>query len=126
MELRLRRRSSAREDGTMIWRQALGCIAVVAVVAAPSAEGASATDDGYVVTASVDFVTRGPPRRPTALTCTGTLGGTRLRGTPRAARGKATCLYRAPLSARGETLRGTISFIVSGKRYVRHFSRLLT
>jgi hypothetical protein len=101
---------------------------VIAAIAAPTAGGAPApeVEDGYVVTASVEFFTAGPSRRPTALKCAGTLGGDRLQGTPRATKGKATCLYRAPLSARGKTLRGTMSFIVSGERYVRHFTRRLS
>jgi hypothetical protein len=113
---------------SVVRRRALSCIAVIAAIAAPFADGAPApeVEDGYVVTASVEFFTRGPSRRPTALKCAGTLGGEPLRGTPRATKGKATCLYRAPLSARGKTLRGTMSFVVSGERYVRHFSRRLS
>jgi hypothetical protein len=106
----------------------LGCIAVCAAVGlAASSEGPAAVeDDGYLVTASVEILTAGAAQRPIRVTCRGTLGATSVRGTPRATRGKATCVYRPPLSARGKTLRGTISFTVSGTRYVRHFSRQLS
>ena len=107
-------------------RRTLGCIAVIAVGAVASSYGAAMPEVGYVVTASVEISTRGPAARPTALRCAGKIGTTPLRGTARATKGQMTCTYRAPLSARGKTLRGTISFRWSGKHYVRRFSHPLT
>jgi hypothetical protein len=80
---------------------------------------------GSLVSATVRIIADGPPIRPRALRCTGTLGGTRLGTTPRAGSGTATCLYRPPSSARGKTLRGAISFAVRSQKFTRRFSTKL-
>lgn len=77
---------------------------------------------GSAVTASVRVLAGGVPVRPTRVRCSGTVGGTRLAGTPRAATGRATCVYRPRASARGTTLRGTIALRVGTTNATRRFS----
>jgi hypothetical protein len=81
---------------------------------------------GSVVSATVRISADGPPVRPTALRCTGTLSGAKLASTRRAGFGAATCLYRPPSSARGKTLRGAISFSVRSQKFLRRFSTKLS
>lgn len=96
---------------------------------APSASVARLTPAhpkaGSLVSATVRISADGPPVRPQALRCTGTVGRAKLGGTPRAASGSATCLYRPPLSARGKALHGVISFTVRSTKFVRRFSARL-
>jgi hypothetical protein len=80
---------------------------------------------GSLVSATVRIVADGPPIRPSALRCTGTLLGAKMVSTPRAGFGTATCLYRPPSSVRGKTLRGVISFSVRNQKFVRRFSTKL-
>jgi hypothetical protein len=77
---------------------------------------------GNVVAASVRVAAGSTSVRPTRLSCAGTIGGAKVAGTPRAATGTATCLYRTPKTAKGKTLRGTISFTAGGKRLTRRFA----
>ncbi len=77
---------------------------------------------GSIVSAAVRVLADGPPVRPTAVKCTGTLARSKLDGTPHAGRGTATCTYHPPRSAKGKTLRGTISFKVRTKGFMRRFS----
>jgi hypothetical protein len=51
----------------------------------------------------------GPPPRPAALKCSGRVGTTPLAGTQIARPGKAKRLYRPHGSAKGKTLRGSVS-----------------
>lgn len=81
---------------------------------------------GSIVTASVRIVLGGVPARPTAVTCAGRIGRVRVRGVPKATRGKASCTYRTPVTAKGKTLRGTVAFTARGDRYVRRFAAKLT
>lgn len=80
---------------------------------------------GSAVSASVRVTAGGAAIRPTAVACAGAIGTTRLRGTPRAASGSATCMYRPPRSAKGKTLRGSVSFTARGERFTKRFSARL-
>ena len=77
---------------------------------------------GSVVTASVRVLSGGVAVRPTRVRCAGTVGGSKLAATPRAASGRASCLFRPRASARGKTLRGTITFRVGATNVTRRFS----
>jgi hypothetical protein len=80
---------------------------------------------GSIVTASVRIVLDGTPVRPTRVTCAGAIDGTKVRGAPKATRGKAACIYRTPRTAKGKTLRGSVAFTARGERYVRRFAAKL-
>jgi len=80
---------------------------------------------GSIVTASVQIVLGGKRVRPTAVTCAATVGGKKVRGVPKATRGRASCTYRTSIDARGETLRGAVAFTARGERYVRRFAARL-
>jgi hypothetical protein len=77
---------------------------------------------GSTVTASVRVLAGGVPVRPTRVRCAGTAGGVRLVGTPRAAAGRASCVFRPPRSAKGKALRGTIAFRAGTTNVTRRFS----
>jgi hypothetical protein len=59
---------------------------------------------GRVVSATVRVTAGGAPVRPSAVACTATAGGVKLKGVPKARVGFASCAYRPPLSAMGKTL----------------------
>jgi hypothetical protein len=80
---------------------------------------------GSLVSATVRVTAGGAPVRPTGVSCIGTLGGAKLRGTAKAASGTATCGYRTPKSAKGKTLRGKISFSARGTKFTKSFSAKL-
>ena len=104
------------------------CAALVAGLAVPlaaAASGAPPIEAGSIVTASVRIVLGGDLVRPTGVTCAGTIGGERVRGVPKAIRGKASCTYRTPRTAEGKTLRGAVAFTARGERYVRRFAARL-
>ncbi len=63
--------------------------------------------------------------KPTAVACAGSIGGAKLKGTPNAARGTATCSYRTPKSGKGKTLRGSVSFTAGGTDFTKRFSARL-
>jgi hypothetical protein len=80
---------------------------------------------GSALVAAVGVTAAGAPVRPTRIACAGTLAGARLTGTPRASRGSATCIFHPPKSARGKTLRGSISLTAHSKRLTRRFAATL-
>lgn len=80
---------------------------------------------GSLVTATVRVTAGGISLKPGNVRCSGTVGGVKLAGKPRAAAGKATCAYRPPKTAKGKTLRGAISFNARGKRFTKRFSAKL-
>jgi len=80
---------------------------------------------GSALVAAVGVTAAGAPVRPTRITCAATLAGARLTGTPRATRGSATCIFHPPKSARGKTLRGSISLTAQSKRLTRRFAAKL-
>ena len=110
-------------------RQLLGACAcgvvLVALLASPAAAQPKPIDAGSIVTASVRIVLGGTPVRPLRVTCAGTIGGAKVRGVPKATRGRASCTYRTTTAAKGLTLRGTVSFTARGERYVRRFAARL-
>jgi len=76
---------------------------------------------GSTVVAAVRVSVGGAPVRPTGIACAGTIGSAKLKGAPKAASGSASCLYRTPKSAKGKTLRGTISFSARGTKLAKRF-----
>jgi hypothetical protein len=80
---------------------------------------------GSLVTASVRVTAGGSAIKPSKVACSGTVGGVKLAGKPRAAAGRATCTYRPPKTAKGKRLRGAISFTARGKRFTKRFSATL-
>jgi hypothetical protein len=97
-------------------------IVLVAVLATPGLAQPKPIYAGSTVTASVRIVLGGELVRPMKVTCPGRIGGARVRGVPRATRGKATCTYRTSIAAKGLALRGAVSFTARGERYVRRFA----
>jgi hypothetical protein len=105
---------------------------VVTEAASPATVSASAVKlapakpkAGSVVAATVRVTADGAPVRPARITCAGRVGGAKLRGTARAGSGTATCRYRTPKTAKGKTLRGTMSFTARGKRFTKRFAAKL-
>ena len=80
---------------------------------------------GSAVTATVRVSVDDIAVRPSAVACTGAIGGMKVRGTPRAGSGTAACIYRPPRAAKGKTLRGTVAFTAGGKRLAKRFSARL-
>jgi hypothetical protein len=77
---------------------------------------------GSKVTASVHVARGGASVRPTRITCAGTIGKTRLKGTGKATRGSATCRYSTPRGAKGKILRGAISFTAGSRKITKRFA----
>jgi hypothetical protein len=80
---------------------------------------------GSAISAQVRVTTGGTAVTPTAPTCTGTIGRTKLAGRARAVPGLVSCVYKTPRSARGKTLKGTVTFDVSETKITRRFSATL-
>lgn len=80
---------------------------------------------GSLVSATVRVSASGAPVRPTSIACTGTIGSAKLKGSPKAASGSATCVYRTPKAAKGKTLRGAVSFAARGTKFAKRFSAKL-
>ena len=80
---------------------------------------------GSVVRATVAVTAGGVPVRPTSISCKSLLGSKKLNGTAKTTTGTATCIYRPPASAKGKSLRGTMSFSARGKPFTRRFSAKL-
>ena len=55
---------------------------------------------GSLVSATVRVTAGGTPIRPTGVACTGSLAGAKVKGTPKAASGTASCRYRTSKSAK--------------------------
>ena len=80
---------------------------------------------GATVVASLRTTAGGNPTRPERVACSARAGRAKLKGVGRAGNGSATCTYRTPRSAKGELLRGAVSFTAAGGRYTRRFSAKL-
>jgi hypothetical protein len=80
---------------------------------------------GSLVSATVRVTAGGTPIRPTGLSCTGVLAGAKIKGTPKAASGTASCRYRTPKSAKRKTLRGKMSFSARGTKFTKSFAAKL-
>jgi hypothetical protein len=80
---------------------------------------------GSTVAATVRVSAGGAPVKPSRVRCSGTVGGAKLTGTPRATAGAATCRYHPSRATRGKTLRGRITFAARGRTMTRRFSTTL-
>jgi hypothetical protein len=80
---------------------------------------------GAAVAATVRVLAGGSPIRPTAVSCSGSIAGTKLKGSPKASRGTASCTFRPPRTAKGKSLRGSVSFTARGTRFTKRFSAKL-
>jgi hypothetical protein len=80
---------------------------------------------GSRVSATVHLTVGGTPVRPTGVRCTAMLGGSKIRGTARIAKGSATCRFATRRGAKGTLLRGSISVRVASKTVTRRFSTRL-
>jgi len=69
--------------------------------------------------------TTGSHVTPSAVRCAAVAAGAKVRGRGSVAAGRATCTFLPPRSARGKTLRGTISATAEGKRLRRAFAARL-
>jgi hypothetical protein len=105
-----------------LWGASMCGVILVALLATPASAQSKPIRAGSIVTASVRIVLGGTPVRPARVACAGTIGGAKVRGVPKASRGKASCMYRTTTAATGLTLRGTVSFTARGERYVRRFA----
>ena len=77
---------------------------------------------GAAVTVTVRVTAGGAPVRPAKVACAGSIGKAKVKGKPRAAAGSAKCVYKTPRAAKGNTLKGSVSFTARGKRFTKRFS----
>jgi hypothetical protein len=79
---------------------------------------------GAEVTVSFAVIEPGTQARvtPSAVRCTASAAGAKVRGRGSVRAGRATCIFSPPTSARGSTLRGKISATAAGKRLTRAFA----
>lgn len=80
---------------------------------------------GALVAATVRVTSGGRPVRPSCVGCTGSIRGRTIRGVAKVSTGSATCSYRPPKTAKGKTLRGSISITARGERFRKSFSAKL-
>lgn len=80
---------------------------------------------GRAVAATVRVTAGGVPIRPSRVTCAGSIGAAKVRGTARAANGSASCSFRTPAAAKGKVLRGSVAFTAQGQRFTKRFSARL-
>jgi hypothetical protein len=77
---------------------------------------------GSVVVAAVRVTRGGAALRPSGVACSASIGKVRVKGTAKAGSGVASCGFRTPKSAKGNTLAGTVSFRAGGQRFAKRFS----
>jgi len=80
---------------------------------------------GKAVSAVVQVKLDGAAVKPRSIRCSGSTAGTTVKGTPRAALGRAMCLYRTPQKAKGKLFKGAVSLSVGGQRIRKTFSARL-
>jgi len=80
---------------------------------------------GSTIVASVRVTRGGSAVRPSGITCSASIGGVRVRGTPRAASGVASCLFKTLKSAKGKTMSGSVSFRAGGSSITKRFATKL-
>ena len=80
---------------------------------------------GSTVVASVRVTRGGSAVRPSAVTCSAAMGSVKVRGTPRAASGVASCLFKTLKSAKGKTMSGSVSFRAAGSAFTKRFATKL-
>lgn len=95
------------------------------VVASAAKLSPAAPKAGSTVVASVRVTRGGSPIRPTAVVCTGAVGGLKVRGAAKAASGRASCQFRMPKAAKGKRFAGTIAFRAGGKTFAKRFAATL-
>jgi hypothetical protein len=76
----------------------------------------------YTVSATVTRSDTGAAIQSGRVTCRASIAGRPLRGTPSLARGRASCSFSIPASARGKTIRGSMTVVSQGLRKVQSFS----
>jgi len=77
---------------------------------------------GGLVTATVAVTAAGSTIRPSAVACSASTAGKKLRGTSRKTSGAATCSFRTPAGASGKVLRGSVRLTARGQSFIRQFS----
>jgi hypothetical protein len=80
---------------------------------------------GSSFVAAVRVSRGGAAVRPSRVRCTASIGVVNVRGTGKAARGSASCLFRAPKLAKGKTLRGSVAFSAGGTSLMKRFAAKL-
>ena len=80
---------------------------------------------GATVSATVRVTAGGAPVRPSRIACAGAIGTAKMKGVGKAASSSATCTFRTPRSAKGKTLRGSVSFTARGSRFTKRFAARL-
>ena len=80
---------------------------------------------GSTVVASVRVTRGGSPIRPTGVSCSGSIGGTKVRGSAKSSSGVASCLFRTPKGAKGKTLSGSVAFRAGGTAFTKRFAAKL-
>jgi hypothetical protein len=80
---------------------------------------------GSTVVASVRVARGGSPVRPSGVACSATVGKTKVKGGPKSSSGVASCLFKTPGGAKGQTLAGSVSFAAGGQRFTKRFSTKL-
>lgn len=76
----------------------------------------------YTVSAVVARSDTGAAIQSGRVTCTASIAGRPLRGTPALVRGRASCAFAIPASASGKTIRGSMRVVSQGVRAGRSFS----
>jgi hypothetical protein len=77
----------------------------------------------YVASLAANESDTGGPVTAGTVTCAATIGTTRLAATAHSlAGGVATCAWKIPKTAKGKTLRGTVTLVVQGVKVTRPFS----
>jgi hypothetical protein len=77
---------------------------------------------GASVVATVRVTKDGSAVRPSRVKCAAKAGTTTLKGKAKAAMGSASCTFKTPASAKGKSLRGTVTVSALGKTIRRTFS----
>jgi len=80
---------------------------------------------GSTFAATVRVTVGGLPIVATGVRCSAVIGRAKVTGLGIARIGSVRCGFRTPASARGKTIRGSVSFITTGQRITRQFSAKL-
>jgi hypothetical protein len=80
---------------------------------------------GSTIVASVRVTRGGSPLRPTGVSCRASIGGSKVKSSPRTGTGLASCVVKTPRSARAKLLRGTIGFRAGGNSFTKRYATRL-
>lgn len=80
---------------------------------------------GSTLVAAVRVTRGGSPVKPTGITCTATVGKTKVKGGAKSSSGLASCLFKTPKAGRGKAMLGTVSFEAGGQSFTKRFSARL-